>query len=493
MQSNFEYDVFLCHTGIDKPWVEQLGAKIELEEFGNRKLRVFLDEWDIKPSENIPSKINHALDHCRYMIITLSPEMVVAPWPNAEWQSFYMNDPGGRRGTMIPILYRTCEIPPLLRPICRLDFRDSKKFNQEYRKLIPVLKNESLQRGFSSVTREIVKMVHELDTNEPDKTPEKITSNIYPIISYPKFIWSAKTQHTSYKTAIEKLKEVTSVKPAFILKENKLFSFSDLSNNDNLLQRIIDLDDIKKEFVKNWREDEIKSRWFMELLNRCLFLYCTKKGLWFDNKHKRFFFPPFKNGTGELLIEWTPTKRRTRRFLVSAVKNPNNVVVYWRHQAARINFVRIGGNLFLQILPGYTFTKNGRDPVDRKRAGRLSTRWMHDEYNSRFLYHLAFWVVFFRTSNFETITYDSGMTHLHAIDQKNIIAIRTGSANINISTIPMNSDINVGIESDNHPLEKLLDDITDELPSIEESEMEEILMNLDSVEDEEDEDETKQE
>lgn len=488
MSGEKEIDVFLCHTGTDKAWVKELGAKIESEEYAGRKLRVFLDEWDIKPSENLVLRINHGLDNSRCMIIVLSPDMVQAPWPNAEWTSFYMNDPGGRRGTMMPVLYRTCEIPPLLRPITRLDFRDPKEFGREYKKLITVLKNEPLPRGNgTSDTRKIVEMVHALDTKDPDKTDEKLTSNIYPILSVPKFVWGSTTSYTSYKDAIEKVKGMGAI-PIFMLKDKKLFSFSDLNKLNNPLRQIIDIKNVEKSEIKKWQEDENKSKWLTELLGKCLFQQLRSKGLSYDDKHGRHFFPSYNKGSGELLIEWTPTARKTKRLLVIPVTNPTTGnVAYWKHHAAKVNLVNMGGMPYLQIIPGYTFTVDGHKAVDPKRAGKLSTRWMHDEYNSRFLYNLAFWIYFLRTIEFETKT-DDGKLILYSLSQANTISLRTGGVPIHISTTPMTSDLQVGIESDNHPLENLLENVTDVLPSLEESEEQE-LMNLDDFE-EEDEDET---
>lgn len=479
-------DVFLSHAGVDKNWVKDLGEKIESEDFEGRKLKVFLDEWDIRPSENIPLKISTALDNSRHMIIVLSPEMVMAPWPNAEWTSFYMNDPGSRRGTMIPIMYRTCEIPALLRPISRFDFRDVREFKQVYKKLITVLKNEPLPRGSnSSQTRQIVETIHALDAKEPDKVEEKLTSNIYPVLSLPKFIWSSDTTYTSYKPAIEKVSGMGSI-PTFMLKENKLFTFSDLSRPDNPLRQIISLEKIEKFHNTVWREDETRSNWFMELLGKCLFLQLRNKGLSYDRKHRRHFFPSYKRGTGELLIEWTPTKRNTKRLLVISVKNPTTEnVAYWKHHAAKIQFINLNGLPYLQILPGYTFTTDGHNPVDPKRAGKLSSRWMHDEYNSRFIYNLAFWVYFLKTIKFETNVDEEGINHILSTAQNERIVLKTGGPNINISITPMTSDMHVGIDSDNHPLESLLDNTNDELPSLEESEEKTILSTLDMEEEEE--------
>ena len=39
-------DIFLCHTGADKPWVERLAERIEAEPYQNRFLGVVFDKWE---------------------------------------------------------------------------------------------------------------------------------------------------------------------------------------------------------------------------------------------------------------------------------------------------------------------------------------------------------------------------------------------------------------------------------------------------------------
>lgn len=39
-------DVFLCHAGTDKAWVRELGARLEAERIGDRRIEVFFDDGD---------------------------------------------------------------------------------------------------------------------------------------------------------------------------------------------------------------------------------------------------------------------------------------------------------------------------------------------------------------------------------------------------------------------------------------------------------------
>ena len=46
-------DIFLCHTGADKPWVERLAERIEAEPYQTRFLGVVFDKWDFEKGGNI--------------------------------------------------------------------------------------------------------------------------------------------------------------------------------------------------------------------------------------------------------------------------------------------------------------------------------------------------------------------------------------------------------------------------------------------------------
>lgn len=82
-------DLFLCHNGADKEWVEKLAEQIESETFegtpNGRALRVFFDKWDIRPGANVIQRLNDGLAKARYVAVVVSPDMVAADWPTLEW------------------------------------------------------------------------------------------------------------------------------------------------------------------------------------------------------------------------------------------------------------------------------------------------------------------------------------------------------------------------------------------------------------------------
>ena len=62
MAEDFHYDVFLSHSAKDKAVVRAIAER--LREAG---LRVWFDEWLLKPGDSIPAKIEEGLEHSRVL------------------------------------------------------------------------------------------------------------------------------------------------------------------------------------------------------------------------------------------------------------------------------------------------------------------------------------------------------------------------------------------------------------------------------------------
>src|ERR1700674_4133 len=77
-------DIFFCHTGTDKPWVERLAGRIEAEPYQNRLLGVVFDKWDFTKGSNIVTDIERELDACRYVGVVVTRAMLDAEWPTLE-------------------------------------------------------------------------------------------------------------------------------------------------------------------------------------------------------------------------------------------------------------------------------------------------------------------------------------------------------------------------------------------------------------------------
>jgi hypothetical protein len=59
----FQYDVFLSHRAKDKAVVRPLAKRLRKDG-----LKVWLDEWGLKPGDSIPAKIEEGLEQSRALV-----------------------------------------------------------------------------------------------------------------------------------------------------------------------------------------------------------------------------------------------------------------------------------------------------------------------------------------------------------------------------------------------------------------------------------------
>jgi hypothetical protein len=146
--NSFEHDIFLSYNRVDKAWVRRLASRIEGEEWQGRRLKVFFDEWDIQPGENVPIALEKALGASRKIGFVISPEAVESAWVEMERAIAVAFDPSGRHGRFIPLLLRGADhdLPPLVLPLRYIDFRDANYFEERLRELICAIREEPLPR-----------------------------------------------------------------------------------------------------------------------------------------------------------------------------------------------------------------------------------------------------------------------------------------------------------------------------------------------------------
>jgi hypothetical protein len=263
-------DLFLCHNGADKVWVRHLAEQLESETFEGtaegRKLRVFLDEWDIEPGENVVLRLSDGLQRARYVAVVISPGMVKAPWPALEWTDIVAGDPTNRQRRIIPVFLRDgtedggerIELPPPFKALRWLDFRDKAQYKRSYQQLIRKVRDLPPARGrprnslasFASPATPISAIEPETPA-APDRIHEVILGNLLPAESFPATRWSAPTTARKAEHVFERVKEC----PAFELKEERLYAFSDLSARDSVFAPVINAAGIKSDSVQDWRND----------------------------------------------------------------------------------------------------------------------------------------------------------------------------------------------------------------------------------------------
>ena len=122
MADRFTYDVFLSHNSKDKPRVRTLAG--ELRDAG---LRVWFDEWVIKPGDDIYLAIERGLAAARVQVLCLSQAALASDWVTLERSTVLFRDPSNAGRRFIPLLLTDCDLPDALRRYKYVDYRRKTK------------------------------------------------------------------------------------------------------------------------------------------------------------------------------------------------------------------------------------------------------------------------------------------------------------------------------------------------------------------------------
>jgi small GTP-binding protein len=129
MPQEFTYDVFLSHSSKDKPAVLKLAKRLKKDG-----LRVWLDDWEIKPGAMIGLKIEKGLEQSRALILVMSANAFASEWVTLERHTVLFRDPTNERRRFIPLRLDNAEMPDTLKQFAYVDWRQ--KSGEEYAKLL---------------------------------------------------------------------------------------------------------------------------------------------------------------------------------------------------------------------------------------------------------------------------------------------------------------------------------------------------------------------
>jgi hypothetical protein len=116
--SEFEYDVFLSHSASDKDTVRDIANRLKSDG-----VRVWFDEWAIKPGDSIPAKIEDGLEHSRVLVLCMSAAALASDWPQLESHTFRFKDPLNKDRRFIPLRLDAAEIKGSMAQLKHIDYR----------------------------------------------------------------------------------------------------------------------------------------------------------------------------------------------------------------------------------------------------------------------------------------------------------------------------------------------------------------------------------
>lgn len=441
-------DIFLCHSGADKAWVEYLAERVEAVPYSARTLGVVFDKWDFIKGKNVVTEIDEHIDHCRFIGLVVSKAMLESEWATMERTIAVWSDPSGRKGHVIPLLLENVDMPASLRIRNWIDFREPDNFEEAFVELINRLTDTPTRRGRGGLA--LIQSVQGYAptpavisaTNVPDAIDEQLVANLLPITALPTVVQVADTPLRK-KGAI---KHYVGDKhaPPFILRNQQLYTFSDLHDTENPLQNAIKVETLHDEPFPPWFSDEDRRRWAIELLNLCLKQHCWERYLRFDKKGQRFFFRP-ADEEGKT-IRWqignTVHPRQVTRRHYAYFKDENGIPQMqpfgWRHQAVRLSFVHLPNGIFLKLSPTYMLTNDNGKSRGGTRVGPILSRWLNQERNGQVLRSLRFWSLVLTRGN---------PKELH---------IPTGHESIQIDLAPATGLLGFGIRGDTIDYDRLM-------------------------------------
>jgi small GTP-binding protein len=98
MADDFKYDVFLSHSAKDKAVARAVAERLRADG-----VRVWFDEWELKPGDSIPAKIEEGLEHSRVLVLCMSANAFGSDWAQLESHTFRFKDPLNKERRFIPL------------------------------------------------------------------------------------------------------------------------------------------------------------------------------------------------------------------------------------------------------------------------------------------------------------------------------------------------------------------------------------------------------
>jgi hypothetical protein len=130
MPEQFLYDVFLSHSAKDKAVVRRLAERLRGDG-----LKVWFDEWVLKPGDSIPAKIEEGLEHSRVLVLCMSAQAFGSDWAQLEAGTFGFRDPLNRERRIIPLRLDDAPIKGSLAQFLYISGRPGDR-EQEYANLL---------------------------------------------------------------------------------------------------------------------------------------------------------------------------------------------------------------------------------------------------------------------------------------------------------------------------------------------------------------------
>lgn len=171
-----EKDIFISYSSKDKEIVDKI-----FEDLKKRKIKVWLDRWDIKPGSNIVSEIQKGLDNSSFILAVLTPNSVESNWVEEEWTSQFWDQVNEKKIRVIPAVFGDVpkdKIPIFLKNKSRIDLKND--YAPEIDRLIQFILEERRKAVEDKVLPDLKKII--IDSVSSGGFEKNYTSEIQDII-----------------------------------------------------------------------------------------------------------------------------------------------------------------------------------------------------------------------------------------------------------------------------------------------------------------------
>lgn len=219
------------------------------------------------------------------------------------------------------------------------------------------------------------------------KRPTLYYSNLVEFDSVPTMVWMADSHITSPRDSA--LYAGDRVLPSFSLRNSRLYSFSDLSNDECTLRLLIDPQSIRAVRVDEVMNGVSTDTVIPELLRKVVEYRMSNCGLRVDRRRRRAYYAcytrPFRS------ISYQSTRQRTSRRVAWWPERLG--VGHCVHTAINYQVVLMRQTWGLMLQPTYVITTDGRSrqPPYREHSS-IVTRLMSEHYNAKVLADVRFWL-----------------------------------------------------------------------------------------------------
>ena len=112
MPDEFSHDVFLSHSSKDKQIVRDLAERLKKDG-----IKVWFDEWALKPGDSIPAKIEEGLERSRVLVLCMSANAFGSDWAQLESGTFRFRDPLNKDCGFVPFRLEESEDISVFNPM----------------------------------------------------------------------------------------------------------------------------------------------------------------------------------------------------------------------------------------------------------------------------------------------------------------------------------------------------------------------------------------